>query len=440
MPNNGPELSPKKTSSMMVPVIVVLLVAMALTVSGCGKKTTNSHTSNTNNTVTDTKANTNAAATNTSNSNTAATSKDTLNLVAKATFASAPSKWFEEVWYQPKSSGGEVTYGADGVTFTGVQSNSRSGIMINLEQDVTAYNHLNLHMIVTNSQQTLTGTGWNGREAPVAVAISYLDAKGAEHKLLGEDPAAAGQMFWKGFYTLDATGQSVTTNGIKVTSGQKYTYNFDLMTLNPKPATIHFVAVEGAGWKPRAGTVHELSLIAVKGAAIENVPTAVNTFLDQSIIDELAANGFITYTGTTPPTIEGKYAVNAAKIIYDKNNEWTGRTLDNYFYTFSGQTTKGVITLTSSSQGANDSGSGNGGFISGKNNCFTVYVDLKGKQDTCDYDMPTLVSGCVKGNTIEKWNYALLMKSHTDNTTCNNEMTAVGNVRIIRPDTAATKQ
>lgn len=252
---------------MIIIIIILLLLIIFLLWWFMFRTKNTTNTNNTNQTVvvTNNTVNANTLVTNTSNTNTSgATAGMSISIIGTLTFTSAPTNWFEEVWYKTASSGGEVTYGSDGVTFTGTQSNSRSGIMTNVEQDVSQYSSLKLHAVVTNEQQTLTGTGWNGREAPVAVAISYVDATGAEHQALGEDPSAAGQMFWRGFYTLDPTDQSKTTNGVKVTAGQKYTYDFDLMTLNPKPAKIHYVAVEGAGWKPRQGTVHELSLIGIK--------------------------------------------------------------------------------------------------------------------------------------------------------------------------------
>jgi hypothetical protein len=265
MPNDNQQ--PKGISSLTVIIIIILLLLIIFLVWWFvfhAKNTTN--TNNTNKPVINTNAaiNVNKLVANISNTNTSGTAGTSVSIIGSLTFTSVPTNWFEEVWYKAASAGGEVTYGADGITFSGVQSNSRSGIMTNIEQDVSSYSKLNLHMIVTNSQQSLTGTGWNGREAPVAVAISYVDVNGTEHQALGEDPTASGQMFWRGFYTLDPTGQSKTTNGVKVIAGQKYTYDFDLMTLNPKPAKIHYVAVEGAGWKPRQGIVHELSLVGIK--------------------------------------------------------------------------------------------------------------------------------------------------------------------------------
>ncbi|MFH1426046.1 MAG: hypothetical protein ABIG66_01285 [Candidatus Kerfeldbacteria bacterium] len=192
------------------------------------------------------------------------TSGQTIELVAVASFASQPSGWYEHVWYKAADSGGEVTYNDEGVTFAAVKANSRSGIMVDVEQDVSGFSELNLHVDVAAHDQTLTGTGWNGREAPVAVAVAYTDADGVVHNLLGEDPSAAGQMFWRGFYYPDPTDSSVDTNGVKVKQGQYTSYDFDLITLDPKPVMIHYVGLEGAGWQSRSGSVSELSLTGVR--------------------------------------------------------------------------------------------------------------------------------------------------------------------------------
>ncbi|MFA6272341.1 MAG: hypothetical protein WC693_04540 [Patescibacteria group bacterium] len=261
----------KQKKSLLIVIIIVIVLLIGFLLWWFMSRTETESNSNINTSPVNTNQNTNTAVMNNNlNTNTAVNTNvnkatsTSANIIAKYYFTSESNDWYEEVWYQAKSSGGEVTYSEDGVRFTAVQANSRSGIMTDVEKDVTGYSKLNLHLVVTSTQQTLSGTGWNGREAPVAVAISYLDADGVEHKLLGEDPLAAGQMFWRGFYTLDPTGQSVTTNGVKVTTGQQYTFDFDLMTLKPKPALIHFVAVEGAGWATREGMVHELSLVGIK--------------------------------------------------------------------------------------------------------------------------------------------------------------------------------
>jgi len=184
------------------------------------------------------------------------------DILPTTTFKNGLGSWYEEVWYQPASSGGEVTTGSDGVTFTGVQANSKSGIMISLNQDVSSYSKVQVNVDGTVNEQTLPGTGLNGREAPVAIAVEYKSIDGVNHNLLGEDPSASGQMFWRGFYFMDSGSGYGITNGVKVTQNLPFSYSFDLMTLNPKPKTIESVSLEGAGWKTRVGSVSSISITA----------------------------------------------------------------------------------------------------------------------------------------------------------------------------------
>ncbi len=183
-------------------------------------------------------------------------------LIPLITFTEASTDWYAEVWFNSSENIDEITYGTEGVTFTSGVENSRLGIMTDVETDVSDYSELNLHLIASVQDQKLTGTGWDGREAPVSVAVGYTDTEGIKHNGLGIDPTVPTHVFWRGLYTLDPDEGSGTTNGIKVSTDEKYTFDFDLMTLNPKPVTIHYVAVEGSGWPSRQGTVHEISLIA----------------------------------------------------------------------------------------------------------------------------------------------------------------------------------
>ena len=191
-------------------------------------------------------------------------SSSTVEVLPIETFASGLGLWYEEVWYKKTSSSGEVTTG-NGINFKSTEGNTRSGIMIDLNKDVSGFNSLTLAANVEADTQSLSGTGWQGREAPVAIAISYQDVSGKDHNLLGENPNDPSQMFWRGFYYLDPTdNSSKTTNGIKVTQGKSYDFSFDLMSLNPKPKEIYYVAIEGAGWGPRTGRVSSINITGGK--------------------------------------------------------------------------------------------------------------------------------------------------------------------------------
>lgn len=163
-------------------------------------------------------------------------------------------------WYSPSNGGGEVSFEGDGVRFRSTGGNTRYGVLQNINKDVSGCGSLALSASVRNDQQTLTGTGWNAREAPIAVFVKYTDANGTVHEQLSENPNEPRNMFWNGFYYLDPTGNSKTQHGTRVGKGATTSFNVDLMSLSPRPKHIHFVGAEGGGWPPRDGKLHSLSL------------------------------------------------------------------------------------------------------------------------------------------------------------------------------------
>jgi hypothetical protein len=187
------------------------------------------------------------------------------NYFAQEEFKKKPIDWQYHIWFSPKESSTEISFGIDGVTFQNNGANSRAGIMKEINADVTKYNVLILQANVKVDTQSLSGTGLNGREAPLAIGVAYKDVNGLDHKLQSEDPTLPGQMFWQGFYYMDPTGQyGKDINGTKVAQGEEYTYSIDLMELSPKPAYIYYVGAEGAGWSPRKGSISSLVLTGTK--------------------------------------------------------------------------------------------------------------------------------------------------------------------------------
>lgn len=169
-----------------------------------------------------------------------------------------PEGWYKEIWMKPGDDQGEITMGR-GVRFTGRGGSTRSGIMTDVGFEVGEYTHLVLMASGVVFEQGLAGTGWHGREAPLAVLVTYVDTEGVEHVSLGEDPTIPTSMFFRGFTVLP---EADMVNGVEVTLGQDFTHEFDLMELDPAPATILGVGVEGAGWDPRVGEIYELKLVA----------------------------------------------------------------------------------------------------------------------------------------------------------------------------------
>jgi hypothetical protein len=155
-------------------------------------------------------------------------------------------------------SGGEVA-ADEGVRFTGLGGFTRSGIMIDVKQSVRAHPHVVVAVSGAVLDQSLSGTGWHGREAPLALTVTYVDVDGTRHVGLAEDPASPTNMFYLGFTSMP---EADMLNGVAVSSGEPFVYEFDLMSLDPRPAKILALGIEGGGWAPRVGEVYEVVLAA----------------------------------------------------------------------------------------------------------------------------------------------------------------------------------
>ena len=197
-------------------------------------------------------------------------------LITNGAFLNGLSGWTIQDWYKPSDGKGEVTAESDGIRFHGTSGNNHIGIMQTLNADVTGCAALNLKAVIKADEQTLGGTGWNGRESPIAVFARYTDIYGVVHGNLGEDPTEQNRMLWTGLYIIEPTGSGITDYGIKTQKGQWYTYEFDLMKLSPKPMSIDIVGAEGAGWPARDGKVKSISLTCT-GAAATHTATVTGT-------------------------------------------------------------------------------------------------------------------------------------------------------------------
>lgn len=118
--------------------------------------------------------------------------------------------------------------------------------------DVRDAKALILRAQVKIGKQTSAGLG-RGREAPVAIAVCYQDVQGASH--CGQDA------FWQGFFILDPADGKPPRHGRKVSPGLWYQYLTDLTTLEPPPAVITSISLEGAGWPEWTGWVQEVHLL-----------------------------------------------------------------------------------------------------------------------------------------------------------------------------------
>jgi len=190
-------------------------------------------------------------------------------LVVNGFFEQKWNGWVPQIWAKPAGNTNDylkmLTDVVTQVLFESPSGNTRYGIMQTLNKDVSGCRNLMLKTVVVSGKQTLPGTGYGGREAPVAVFAGYRDVNGVERtatpSMANPTEPQTNQMFWHGFYSVDPSGQSQKWRGSKVVMGQYHSEVFDLMQQNPKPQIIRFVGAEGAGWGPRTGAVYKISLV-----------------------------------------------------------------------------------------------------------------------------------------------------------------------------------
>ena len=147
----------------------------------------------------------------------------------------------------------------DGLRIFSTASHEREGVMQQLDADVSDADTLILRADVRVDTQTLGGTGPQGREAPIAIAVGCETDNGEGY--------VQEHIFWQGFYCLEPQEPNLGKNGQKVPQGLWYRYIINLMQIEPKPKRIKFIALEGSGWPERVGWITDVHLIVKKKTA-----------------------------------------------------------------------------------------------------------------------------------------------------------------------------
>jgi len=169
--------------------------------------------------------------------------------------------WTVHEWYRESKDKAGVDVEKDGVRLTG-EGERRIGIMQSINQDVSTVQSLVISALIRIDEQSIPGTGPYARTAPMALFVTYTDVDGIVHDLIGEDPESRTRMFWHGFY-IDETGEtSQVVHGTRVSRGQWYLYEGELMNLQPRPSYIHAVGIDGSGAGPRSSKLRWIRLTA----------------------------------------------------------------------------------------------------------------------------------------------------------------------------------
>ena len=157
------------------------------------------------------------------------------------------------------------------------------------------------------------------------------------------------------------------------------------------------------------------------------IPAGVSDFLSDAQITELESIGLKIYKGGNPPQIEGRYSLNELNVYYDDQD--INYVIADYFYTFSNQTSEGEIAIGYEAPLASDSASNLAAYLSGVANCFSIYVDINGTDEGCNYRQTSIISGCITDAGIKNWQNGLIW-GQKRGATCD-ELIDEGHKRII---------
>ncbi|MBI2593475.1 hypothetical protein HYW44_02425 [Candidatus Daviesbacteria bacterium] len=168
---------------------------------------------------------------------------------------------------------------------------------------------------------------------------------------------------------------------------------------------------------------------------IRDVPNPVNEFLSSNDVKEYEKVGMKIYTGNNPPNIEGLYKSDSLVVFYDKpfeNAAPVGTEVSSYNHEFIDQKPDGTIKVLRKSTSGADVAAGIGGFISGDNNCFSIFVDVKDQGDQCITSEATIYSACKVEEGLGQLQAGFIVKEN-EGSGCGKTV-PVGHIRIITED------
>ena len=160
---------------------------------------------------------------------------------------------------------------------------------------------------------------------------------------------------------------------------------------------------------------------------IEDVPPEVNDFMTPEEISTLQNKGLEIYTGLNPSNIEGYYYADS-QMTMDGNME-----LMNYWYRFHDQTSDLSIKSSHRSEDGTDRAEGQGAFIAGSGNTFSVYMqsisEIQQETHVTTIEYARIYSGIISSEGIKNFQFGFIITDKQND--INNEFMNIGDARVI---------
>lgn len=166
------------------------------------------------------------------------------------------------------------------------------------------------------------------------------------------------------------------------------------------------------------------------------LPKEVKNTIPASYLDRMIEEGFMVNDGMTPPDITDRYLADKLRVVYDDGGEYDLRITD-YVYTF--HSFQGSEIQVDYMSNLDDSGEGIGSYISGEDDCFTVYSIFDGTiHGDCTYQGVELYSGCLVSEGIDEFQTAFVLTEQAAE--CEGRIMPNGDLRILEQRNGLVKR
>ncbi len=161
-------------------------------------------------------------------------------------------------------------------------------------------------------------------------------------------------------------------------------------------------------------------------------PVRIQSVVSQDIIDQLESRGMRIHQGNHPPKLDLSVIIAPFELLapFGEEDTWQkGKIIGDYFYKFYGQTNSQEITYDYYQEGKNSEGKGEGAFIIGADNRFTIFSEEIGTSYGIPNKKVTIISGVLEGSEIKNFQYAFVLTEKTGDDD-NSNLMPVGKSRI----------
>lgn len=124
-------------------------------------------------------------------------------------------------------------------------------------------------------------------------------------------------------------------------------------------------------------------------------PSEAREIISDDRLDEFTENGFTVHAGDSPPDLEGTYYFGDFEVLYSDSDIYPN--FDNYCHSIRTYTQVDGAEYASTYESPNceAEGEASGIYISGEDDCFTLYQESSGHRGNCETASESVLSACI---------------------------------------------